>query len=82
MNSNMDDLVRQEVISLIRDIVQIEKEKDAEAGWKRYFICKGRINGERNCGKIFFNDDDNVCKYCGSKNTRRVHITHKIVMPY
>ena len=40
--------------------------------WKQYFICKGSKNGESNCGKVFFNDDDNVCVYCGSKNTRRV----------
>lgn len=32
-----------------------------------YFICN-----DKNCGKIFFNDDDNVCKYCGSKETDKI----------
>ncbi|MDA3803174.1 MAG: hypothetical protein PF488_04795 [Patescibacteria group bacterium] len=41
---------------------------------KHYFICKGIKGGESNCGKIFFNDDDNVCPYCGSKNTWRITI--------
>jgi len=44
--------------------------------WKYYFICKGSKGGETNCGKIFWNDDDNVCVYCGSKNTRRVYNIH------
>jgi len=40
--------------------------------WKHYYVCKGSRSGEKNCGKIFYNDDDNVCVYCGSKNTRQV----------
>lgn len=51
----------------------------SEKKWKRYFICKGRKGGETNCNKIFFNDDDNVCKYCGSKNTRMVILDYKIL---
>jgi len=31
------------------------------------FICK-----DKECNKIFFNGDDNVCTYCGSKNTRKI----------
>jgi len=45
-----------------------------EKKWKNYFICKGKKGGETNCGRIFFNDDDNVCIYCGSKNTRKIII--------
>jgi uncharacterized OB-fold protein len=45
---------------------------------KHYFICKGTRNGEPNCGQVFFNDDDNVCVYCGSKNTQRVELDIKI----
>jgi rRNA maturation endonuclease Nob1 len=41
---------------------------------KNYWICKGRKKGEPNCGKIFFNNDDNVCVYCGSKNTQEVSL--------
>ncbi len=40
---------------------------------KHYFICKGTKGGETNCGKIFYNDDDNVCVYCGSKNTKAIY---------
>lgn len=46
---------------------------------KNYFICKGERDGESNCGKVFFNDDDNVCSYCGSKNTKRVELDIKIL---
>ena len=45
---------------------------------KHYFICKGSRKGESNCGKVFFNDDDNVCIYCGSKNTQKVFLDIKI----
>jgi len=40
---------------------------------EHYHICEGR-GKESTCGKIFFNDDDSVCKYCGSKNTSRIII--------
>ena len=33
-----------------------------------YFICH-----EADCKKIFFNDDDNVCPYCGSKETDKTY---------
>ena len=46
--------------------------KNKNKKWEHYFICKGEPKGESNCGKVFFNDDDNVCAYCGSKNTKRV----------
>ena len=35
---------------------------------RNYFICK-----DSDCEKIFHNDDDNVCAYCGSKNTRKIY---------
>ena len=44
-----------------------------------YFICKGHRKGESNCGKVFFNDDDNVCPYCGSKNTQQVKLDITII---
>ena len=34
----------------------------------KYFICND-CTKERVHRVIFFNDDDNVCKYCGSKDT-------------
>lgn len=37
-----------------------------------YYICSGFPKGERNCGQIFYNSDDNVCTHCGSKNTRKI----------
>jgi hypothetical protein len=51
---------------------------------KNYWICKGtkptaKNHEERNCGRVFFNDDDNVCRYCGSKNTRRVELDIKLI---
>jgi RNA polymerase subunit RPABC4/transcription elongation factor Spt4 len=48
---------------------------------KHYWICKGEKDehSESNCGKVFFNDDDNVCRYCGSKNTQEVHLDIKII---
>lgn len=45
---------------------------------KNYWICKGVKGGESNCGKVFYNEDDNVCKYCGSKNTKQVSLEVKI----
>lgn len=44
-----------------------------------YYICKSNEKGEQTCGKIFYNDDDNVCLHCGSKNTTKVgEILYKI----
>lgn len=34
---------------------------------QHYFICH-ECTAERAYPVIFFNDDDNVCHYCGSKN--------------
>jgi len=34
---------------------------------KNYIKCL-----DKGCRKIGFNDDDNVCIYCGSKNTLRL----------
>lgn len=46
---------------------------------KHYFICKGSKNGESNCGIIFYNEDDNICPNCGSKNTQKVKLDVKIL---
>ena len=77
----MKEITKQEIIKLVRDVIEYETDRANAAGWQHYFICKGRRKGEKNCGKVFFNGDDNVCVYCGSKNTKRVHITHKKIMP-
>jgi hypothetical protein len=67
---------KQEIIQLIRDVIEHDTDKINLAKWKNYFICKGRRGGEPNCGKVFFNNDDNVCVHCGSKNTVKVNITY------
>ncbi len=38
-----------------------------------YFICGKGLGTEKTCGMIFFNNDDNVCCYCGSKNTQKIY---------
>jgi len=36
-------------------------------------LKKGFVCNDKDCKSIFFNSDDNVCIYCGSKNTKRIY---------
>lgn len=49
------------------------KKKKIDIRPQHHWICDGfSLETEKSCGKIFFNDDDNVCVYCGSKNTSQL----------
>ncbi len=43
------------------------KNKKLDIRLQHHFICHECTNKEVHT-VIFFNDDDNVCRYCGSKN--------------
>ena len=47
------------------------KKETIDIKLNNYWICSGQ-GTEKNCKKIFYNDDDNVCEYCGSKNTSKI----------